>query len=434
MKIFIPTASTMDIYMVRAAQEMGHVVYQLCQQDKWRIDSIREACKADHFFTMPSRFEANVDRDEYKQMHREMMAKIVEEHDIDVLLPTSSLDFSMDDIAAINLKYGLPGITPEHAVMFRDKANYLPMLLAAGVKVPKIYEIVEPEGIPREYDLPYPVIAKPGYGSGGFGVYVVNDADKLNWLFSASDNPTGFSDRALFNQDRNASGEPFCYVHNGFGGRYLIQEYMTGQCVSLVGTSLNGKLYLDLAYDINVTEAPYCSEISFGYPSTQQRALEAAEELTASLESALSFPNGAWMADTIYKDGYLYLIDLSCRASSSGTKMMHHISTDRSEYPKNVMRTMMGMDREVSGHSVRAAVYSYIPFPKGQLTDVEYPYWYDSRIVEINKRIESKGGATEMRNDVQVVDRGHIAAEAESREEAERLVSRFLKSIKYKIQ
>ena len=431
MKILIPTASSMDVYMVRAAQEMGHEVHQLCMQDEWRVDSIRDACQADFFHVMPSRFEARMDRDDYKNFHRDMMAGIVNGCGIDVLLPTSSLDFSMDDIAAINDYFGLPGISPQHAEMFRDKANYLPYLASVGIDVPDVHEIVEPYSRPTRDDFPYPVIAKPGYGSGGFGVYVVDSPEKLHWLFGASDNPDGFSDRAFFNQDQDENGDPFCYVHTGFGGRYLIQDYMEGQCISLVGIAKDGELELHLAYDINVTEPPYCSEISFGYPSTIPYVHKAAERLTRLLEAHLRFPNGGWMADTIYKDGNLYLVDLSCRVSSSGTKMMYHTCVDRLAYPKRVIQAVTdgNMDENWT-EADRGAFYSYMPFRKGKIEDVEYPEATDL-IVEVNKTVEVGDRTTEMRNDVQVVDRGHVAAEADSRAEAEEAVTDFLSNITY---
>ena len=432
MNILIPTASTMDVYMVRAAQEMGHTVHQLCMQDGWRVGSIREACGADHFHTMPSRFEAGLDRTSYKEMHREMMYTISDDYDIEMLLPTSSLDFSMDDIADVNYQYGYPGIRPTHAEMFRDKTNYLPFLASMGINVPAIYEIVEPNGRPTRDDFPYPVIAKPGYGTGGFGVCVVDSPEKLNWMFSASDNPNGFSERAMFNQDLDENGNPFCYVHSGFGGRYMIQEYMEGPCISLVGTAKRGKLELELYYDINVTEAPYCSEISFGWPSNVPGLYREAERLTALLGTNLRFPDGAWMADTIYKDGQLYLIDLSCRASSSGTKILYHVCDDRLIYPKKVIECQRGDILTSFVMPGREAFYSYIPFPKGRITDIKYPEADNPAIVEVIRQLGGEGHTSEMRNDVQVVDRGCVVAESDTRETAERAVVGFINAIQYK--
>jgi hypothetical protein len=144
------------------------------------------------------------------------------------------------------------------------------------------------------------------------------------------------------------------------------------------------------------------------------------------------------MADAILHEGELWLVDFSPRMSSSGTKMLYHVCGNLS-YAKNVIHATLGEARKMTGtNPTMPTYYSFIPFPKGTVTNVSYPYieqYEDARIVEAFTPITGISRLFEMRNDVQVADRGWIIASSttETRSDAQNLVEAFIRDIQYDI-
>jgi len=351
------------------------------------------------------------------------------------------MDLVMDEVAAVNEEFDLPGIRPEQAVFFRDKTIYLPDMAAMGIPVPEIYEIVEPSDEPNKREKHYPCIAKPGLGCGGYGIYIAEDESHLRWFFGSSDDPTGFSERALFLQDRDFTGNPKSYLHFGMGGRYLIQEYLPGQCISIAGTVIDGLLELDMAYDIGITEPPTCAELNFGWPCNDKWATIAAEQLLRRINKRYcgpAFPDGAFMADAILHEGDLHLVDFSPRTSSSGTKMMYHACGNLS-YAKDVIYALLGETDLMQGeYPVIPTYYSFLPFPKGRISNISYPEIQrlgHLEIIEIENPVRDGDRVFEMRNDVQAADRGWIVVTAKnkSREDAEEMAKAFIGHIQYDV-
>ncbi len=445
MNLLIPQGRISDKYLVRAAQEMGHRVYLMCNlQEPDRLGEVEKACQPDVWIPLPSRFELKLSHEDYASWYHEKIRVCVAYNEIIVILPCSSMDVVMDEVAMVNEDFTLLGIHPEQAEFFRDKTVYLPAMAEAGILVPKIYEIVEPNDEPKNYDLPYPVIAKPGLGCGGWGIYIASDEERLRWFFSASNNPSSFTDNALFYQDRDFAGEPKSYLHFGMGGRYLVQEYLDGPCISLAGTTSDGIPKLDLAYDIGITAPPTCAEINFGWPSAHRNIEAAITRLLASYSKCgTTFPDGAWMADTILHDRELWLVDFSVRMSSSGTKMLYHACGNLS-YAKDVIHATLGDTWKITGTNPKfPTYYSFIPFPKGKISNVKYPdnnasymnHKGDTRLVEIVTPIQGNGRVFEMRNDTQVADRGWIVSISNigTRSNAQELVEQYIKGIKFDI-
>jgi len=435
MNLLIPHGRTADKYLVQAAQDMDHCVHLMCNlQERSRQRDVGRECLPDVWVPLPSRYDLKLSLEDYQKWYHEQIRTYVADHDIHAILPCSSMDVVMDEVAQINEDFTLLGVTPEQAAFFRDKTVYLPAMIAAGIRVPEIYEIVEPSGEPENYDIPYPCIAKPGLGCGGYGIFISEAEYNLRRFFGHSDNTDGFSERAFFYQDKDFAGRPKSYRHYGYGGRYLIQKYLTGPCISLSGTTVNGVPQLDLVYDIGITDPPTCAEINFGWPSIHPEAEVAARRLVDSLrKNKLEPPDGAWMADAILHEGELWLVDFSVRMSSSGTKMLYHTCNDLS-YPTNVINAALGEEwRMITPKPVIPTYYSFIPFPKGKLSNIRYPD--ASQLEEIVLSVEEGERVFEMRNDVQVADRGWIVATSPNgtRDDAEDIVKTFISNVQYDV-
>jgi len=429
MNLLVPHGRSADQYLVEAAQKAGHKIHFLCNlQERERLDEIRLTVNPDVWVQIPSRFEQQLNNEDYLDWYHDFLIGYVEDHQIHAILPSSSMDIVMEKVAMVNELFELPGIRPLAASLFRDKAEYLPILAAAGVPTPKIYEIIEPGDISKSTDYSFPVIAKPGLGCGGYGIFIAADAGKLEWFFGPSDNPDGFSERALFYQDRDFAGQPKSYLHFGMGGRYIVQEYLSGPCISLAGTARGGVLELDLAYDIGITPPPHCSEINFLWPSVHRGVGGAAERCTRNLQEALTFPDGAWMADTILHNGELHVVDLAPRMSSSGTKMLYHTVGNNPAYAANVVSCLLHGEVDFEINPKVTTYYSFIPFPKGKLSNVQYPG--RCALLECETPIEGEGRVFEMRNDVQVADRGLVVAQGD---DAKLTAEEFIAEIEYDI-
>ena len=427
----------MDASLVMAAEVyLDAEVHFLCKtEDGKEMPDLREFCNnPPHWTRIPSRWEMKVSHDDYVAWYEGMLDEYITQHGIDIILPCSTIDIMMSAIGNMNAKHGLPGLTPEHAAVFSNKAVYFEKLKAAGVAIPTMYEVVPPSGEPTHYDWEYPCLAKPARGSGGYGVYVAMHESNLRWFFGPSDRPNDFTERALFYQDLHSDGTPKAYLHFGMGGEYLVQEYIDGPCVSLAGVAFDGKLELDLAYDITVTSPPNCSEIEFGWPSRHPDIDAAAERLRSQLEQAIDFPNGAWMADSIYRDGQLHLVDLSCRMSSSGTAMLSYV-TGQDNYPMRVMEALTGEPPLRMAAKRNATSYKFVPFPKGRIESVSFPERSKHpKIVEAVDMVSGGNGRIhEMRNDGQVSDRGWVVGVSDTRDDAEAAVDAYLDEITYEM-
>ncbi len=198
-----------------------------------------------------------------------------------------------------------------------------------------------------------------------------------------------------------------------------------------------------MVYDIGITEPPTCAEINFGFPCEDKWASIFAESLIRRINtrftknSEISFPDGAFMADTILYDNELHLVDFSPRMSSSGTKMMYHACGDLS-YAKDVIHALLGHYEQMDGSfPVIPTYYSFIPFPKGRISNVQYPELSEEGNVKLVEKVTPiiDDHVFEMRNDVQVASRGWIVATAQdnTRADAQKMAESFIGHISYDI-
>ena len=134
------------------------------------------------------------------------------------------------------------------------------------------------------------------------------------------------------------------------------------------------------------------------------------------------------MVDTILHDGELYVVDLAPRMSSSGTKMLYHTCHDRTRYCRNVINAILGGEYIPCEPEVETQ-YSVFPVPKGRLSNIRYPSHH--HLAESEMPLSGEGRVFEMRNDMQVSDRGWVVAEGEGARET---VERFINGIVYDIE
>lgn len=185
MNLLIPHGRASDQYLVRAAQEMGHSVHLMCNlQERDRRNEVGRTCLPDVWVPLATRFDLKLSHEDYLKWYHEKIRTHVADNDIEGILPCSSMDIVVNEVARVNEEFDLRGINDVQAAFFGDKTTYLPIMEEAGIRVPKTYEIVEPSDEPKNYDLPYPVIAKPGLGCGGYGIFIARTEGDLRWFFN----------------------------------------------------------------------------------------------------------------------------------------------------------------------------------------------------------------------------------------------------------
>lgn len=442
MNLLIAHGRLTDIYLVQAAQAAGHKVHFMCNlQEEDRLEEVRMKCNPDVWLPVETQYDMKASRELYQMIFHATLLDYVRTNNIHAILPSSSMDMVMKEVSQVNELFDLPGIRPEQAEFFRDKTVYLPALAKAGVRVPEIYEIVEPGDEPKNYDFPYPAIAKPGLGCGGYGIYIAESRGRMEWFFGPSEREGDFSKRALFYQDRDSTGKPKSYLHFGFGGRYFIQQYLEGPCISLTGTTIDGVPKLDLAHDIGVSPPPTCAEISFGWPSVHEGVEGAARRLLSDLSENCTFPDGAWMADAIFHEGELWLVDLSPRMSSSGTKMLYHTSGHMG-YPGTVVSAAIGEGQVYKTVPKHPVFYSFFPFLKGKIDRIRYPdrdvphaIPGHTELIEVHTPLIDGDRIYEMRNDIQVADRGWVVTKSTggTRKNAQDLAEAYIGGIQFNV-
>jgi len=442
MNLLIPHGRMADKYLSWAAQEMGHAVHFMCNyQETNKLGETRRDCLPNYWKPVQTRFDLDMNHATYQHWYAEQIRNYVVDNGIDAILPCSSMDAVMREVAWVNEDLNLPGIRPHQARFVADKSVYLQDMKESGILVPDIYEIVEPGSEPTNYDIRYPCIAKPALGCGGFGVFIAYNADQLKWFFGSSDRPSDFSERGAFYQDHDENGKPKSYLHFGMGGRYIIQKYLPGPCVSVSGVTTKSVLDLSCVYDIGVTKPPTCSEMIHSWPCDLLRADSVAELVLSKINRKFRhrelFPDGAFMADFILHEHDLYLIDFSTRMASAGTKVLYHACEDRLSYPRNVVHAVLGeYEKIVEENPTKPTHCEYFPFPKGRLSNVSYPDITESDTAVIEEcvtPIQDGSYVYEMRNDVQVLDRGWVNAVGKTRHDARSLVEMYISGIQYDV-
>lgn len=456
MKVLLPLVRDIDAHVVEAASNLGIETHVMCNShDINQLDSTRVALRADVWNAVPSMYMMQKRYDEYAKWYGGIIEDYVIRHDISAVIPTSSTDQIRKQIFSANVMLGLHehidegvaesvalGFSPdlpkdklglfETMELLSEKADYLPFFESKGIKIPKIYEIVNPGEKSEYYGIKFPCINKPSRGRGGQGIFISDSRERHNWFYGPSDPESKFTRIGSFYRDRIGK-EYRNYIYYSDGGRYIVQEYMKLPCVSIAGTACGGKLRTDLVYLIQVTKPPYCSEVRFSYPVFQQEHIEElAEQLVKKIESQITLPDGAFMIDTLCDGQDLHVVDFGARLSSSATKLMHHV-TGSEKYTEGVVHSLVHGKLIDNGNPYtkhRCVDYIIPEIKKGvDTSQLKYPNPSDfkqsgSGVHEV-KKTDKK--LLEPRNDIQTSDRGYILSTGTNIKETRDITDRYIK-------
>jgi hypothetical protein len=195
-------------------------------------------------------------------------------------------------IGAVNDALGLPGISREMAMLCTDKYEFHQRLSSRGLRECRCYWV---NGEGAEYDITYPAILKPRYGSGSRGIYFLEDSGKL--------------------QDA---------LDKIVGEDYVLEECVAGDEYGVDGAVIDGEFYLVLLRKKENTPPP--ARQAVGYYSVQptDAFYQQVKEYLAKVISCLGLEECLFHADLIQGDKGPFVIELSARPSGHN---LHNLFT-----------------------------------------------------------------------------------------------------------
>jgi biotin carboxylase len=194
---------------------------------------------------------------------------------------TLATDMPMRAIAVTTQELGLPGITLDTAIKSTDKAEMIRAFKENSVECPWFYvanNILEFTEIKKK--LVFPCIFKPTDNSGSRGVIVVHHLSELDDAYNYS-------------------------RHNSRGGAVIIEEFLTGDEVSVEVMAVQGKVHILAITDKITTGAPYFVEMGHSQPSKLPATdLLKIKDLTVRAVKAVGIETGpAHVEIMLTKDG-----------------------------------------------------------------------------------------------------------------------------------
>lgn len=182
---------------------------------------------------------------------------------------TIATDMPMQSIAYVSKKLGLPGISQQTALKATDKGEMIKTFKKNNIACPWFFIIKSnKELIKIKKRLEYPCIFKPTDNSGSRGVILVNHETEAQLAYE-------FSKR---------------YSRSG---NVIIEEYMTGNEVSVEMLTINGNPYVIAVTDKITTGAPHFVEMGHSQPSRlSEEDTSKIKQLAVNAVKAIELENG----------------------------------------------------------------------------------------------------------------------------------------------
>lgn len=236
---------------------------------------------------------------------------------------TCGLDLAMGAIGAVSQALGLPGPSREAALKAGNKLLMKQALTACGVQTADWVCVHNERELEEAMDrLRFPVIVKAVDLMGSRGIFRADTREEA---------------RENYKKTMEATGKDYC----------LVEEFIEGTLFGAEGMVADGKLLFLLP---NNTEAFYGavpSPVGHSVPFEKEQELGVqVREQTEKAIRALGLDNCPVNCDLIYKDGRVYIVELTGRSGATGLSEM--VSTWYGiDYYETIVRLAMGED--VSG-------------------------------------------------------------------------------------
>jgi len=260
---------------------------------------------------------------------KNLFRKIFKENKYDYIFPTW-YDRDIDFYSYINEKCNLIGIKKYHNI--QNKKTYYDIFNQLEIPSPRNYIDVKE----------FPVICKPSNGSGSQGIQIFFNEIDLN-IFLRSEN---------------------------YNSSYIIQQYIKSQTICVVGHVHEKEVFIDLIYDIEISDPPYCIETGFKFPSKFNYLNLIIKEHLQKFINYIELDNSPFMLDVLVKENEeFFFIDFSARISYSIYELMYY--TNNENYFYNLANKFLN-DVEFSVNNDNSYIYRHILFDKKTIKEFKY--------------------------------------------------------------
>jgi hypothetical protein len=336
----------------------------------------------------------------------EIFFKLTREKKYNYIFPKFP-DHQLNLLVEANENLRLPGISRKAYEKIKEKKIYYDIWQKLKIPTPQIYHTV-----PQKESLSvlpscirFPCIIKPSGGMSSLGIKIFDNSEKLKEFFADVD--TKVHDYQEINGNRFKNFEYYSANTD-----YLIQEYVAGKIVSIMGHVCNSKIYLDFIYDIQSDVYPYAAETGFTYPSNLSNdLLKKIEELIQCFISSIELDNTPFMFDIIVNNDEFYFIDFAARLSA-GAHLLKYIG--ETEYGSKLVNKILEKT-DFSMNCNKHIIKRRLPLRPGKIKNlkIEKTSLADYIKYPVNNRINLP------RNDVAVSNNGYVYITGKTIEELE---------------
>ena len=270
-KVLIIGASILQLPAIKKAKELGYYVGVI----DYNPNAIGVPY-ADKFFCVST-------------IDIEGVVKTAREFSPDGIM-TLATDMPMRSIAAACEALGLAGITCETALKSTDKGEMIKAFAENGVEHPWYYIINGKEELDSVINkITFPCISKPTDNSGSRGVMLINSKEELVESIEYSSS-------------------------QGRSGSVIVEEYLTGNEVSVEIMTLDGEISILQVTDKLTTGAPHFVEMGHSQPSALPKAsVEAIKDLASRAVRAVGIKNGPAHVEIMMTKNGPRMIELGAR-------------------------------------------------------------------------------------------------------------------------
>ena len=324
---------------------------------------------------------------------------------------TLATDMPMRSVAMASAVCGLPGISMDTAIKSTDKGEMIKAFEAHGVEHPWYY-VVKNNG---ELDdikskLTFPCIMKPTDSSGSRGVVLVNNFDEL---------------KNDYTYTRQQSRD----------GRVIIEEYMSGNEVSVEIIVVNGVVNILQVTDKLTTGAPHFVEMGHSQPSgLGKENIDKIKNLAQRVVNAVGITDGPAHVEIMLTKEGPKMIELGARMGGDCiTTHLVPLSTGI-DMIKATIEIACGIKPDIEHKVQCGSAIRYFQVPYGRIKSIQGIE--AAKKIDGVKEISLVKDIGDMSGEISSsTDRvGFVIAQADTAENAVKICEKVLNTVKFSVE
>lgn len=300
----------------------------------------------------------------------------------------------------INDKFKLPGITEQAAVLSTDKHLFHCHLQKYGLRDITHCLLKSPaylnENDSETYNIPFPVIIKPRYGSGSRNVYYCKDRQELK--------------RTL----RNLQSE---------NEDFVLEQAVQGDEYSADGAVVNGELIITLLRKKIITPEPVRQPLASFSVTDQPDEIDLKHRVYAKLKkvcSCLGYDNCLLNADMIINTNDIFIIEISPRPSGHNISSIFIPSSTETDLLDEYIKFVLGKNHCFQPVKTRTQMIRFFDFEKVIISTIPETRLINSvinsRLISWQCNIKPGDFMEPVINGHSIMDRGYFILEGTSQE------------------